>query len=256
METKLTDTSSDNAKAIELINPKTDDDWAEITDEIVACLVENEIPDKVVRAAELLICGWPTHKVAKDVGVTSKTVKSWLEKYPPLRKAVALGKEKLVQWRLHKLEQQFILALRKSEDILTLDLEDDTVNSKLTATIAQHSRFIIQTFVGQKTDININVDTTAMRAKTDALDYIAGKLTGDSGPVIDAQAEEVNDSSPFLREDGDPLYGVMGELDKTDDGTLCHACGKRVRSLRNHVQMHKLSATEYATLYLLEESEI
>jgi hypothetical protein len=258
MEMDMSLSQPSDEVAIELVDPNTDEDWAAITDEIVESLLSEEVPDNVIKATELLICGWPTHKVAKRVGVATKTVKTWLTKYPPVMAAVAEGKRKLANWRLAKLEQQYLLAVQKSEEILDLPLNDSNVNSKLVATVAQHARFVISTFVGQKTDINVNFNTPIMAARNDALDYVAARLSGGEA-VIDAEVMPVEDkpNTALLLPNGDPPFGEMGVLDKNEDGILCHACGRRFKALASHIgSVHRIKPFDYATLYMVDEKEL
>lgn len=54
-----------------------------------------------------------------------------------------------------------------------------------------------------------------------------------------------------LRMVGDPIgAGQWGVLDETEDGVLCHECGRRFQSLGSHVNLaHGISAAEYKEMY-------
>src|SRR5512139_2414995 len=158
-----------------------DPEWLEIIEKLIEEMGD-ELPDKVIEATELLLCGWTTYQAAKKVGTSAKTIKSWLEKYPTMALAVANGRQLLTKWRLSKLEQQFILAADKSREVLELDLRDQSVNSRLTGVVSQHARFILSMFMGQKVDVEIKVsETPQMKARNDALDYIAQQMASIGG---------------------------------------------------------------------------
>ena len=241
-------------------NPQEDPDWQKIVNQIVAQMGE-QMPDQVIQATEMLVAGFPTHDVAKRLGVKTTTVRRWLESYPAMAMAVANGRKLMSVWRMSRLEQQFLQAIDKSEEILDLDLEDRAVNSKLVGVVAQHARFIISLFAGQKIDVNIKVNQgeETLKAKQDALDYLALKLAAqreEDKPieavyrVLDANPEEA--PTPLLSADGNPAFGQLGVLDTNEEGTLCHACGKRVPNLAGHVTgAHSLKLSVYEMIYML-----
>src|SRR5512146_918296 len=101
---------------------KNDPEWNEIVDKIVEELGD-EIPDKVIEATELLISGFSTYQAARQMKTNVKTIRTWLEKYPTMAMAVRNGRALLQKWRMSKLEQQFILAVDKSRQLLEADLE-------------------------------------------------------------------------------------------------------------------------------------
>src|SRR5512139_2329973 len=107
---------------------KNDPEWSEIVEKLVEEMGD-ELPDKVIEVTELLISGWSTHLAAKHLGISPKTVRAWLEKYPTMALAVRNGRQLLQKWRMSKLEQQFIQAADKSQEILELDLRDKEVNA-------------------------------------------------------------------------------------------------------------------------------
>lgn len=248
-----------------------DESWQEIVDRLVMELEAEHTPDKVVQAAELLLSGFPTYKVAKKLGVRTDTVRRWLTEYPTMSMISSMGKMLLSKWRMAKLEQQFLTAMERSEEILELSLvgpgEDDEggVDPKLVAILAQHVRFVMGLFAGQKMDITVTheLGDTVMKAQRDALDYMAGKLAeqraGDEPieavvRVIDAKFDN---EGPMVDSIGEAPFGVMGELDTTDEGTLCHICGTRVKYLANHVRnVHTMDTGTYEDTYLLEPGSL
>lgn len=243
----------DEEKAIDL-------DWQNIVDGIVDQITD-DLPDDVIAATEYLLAGWDTHKIAKKLGVTRSTIRDWLKTYPAMAMAVRNGRQMLSKWRMKMLEQQFIEAVKQSEKILSLDLEDRAVNPKLAATVAQHARFIISLYAGQQIDINVKVDDGEglFKAKKDALAYIAEVV------AQQRQAEEPIDvpyrvisidpdnaaNRPLLDPDGNPTFGKLGVFDTTDEGTLCHVCGKRYKMLARHVTRdHHMTTKEYEMTFM------
>lgn len=254
---------TNNEKAIEKIQTELAPDvqWREIIDKIVDEIGETELPDDVVRCTELLISGYPTYKAAKTLGVSQQTVRRWLEKYPAMAMAVKHGRELMTTWRMSKLEQQFLVAVEKSEEILDTDLSDSQQNAKLIAAVAQQARFIISLFAGQKSDINITMsgEGQLLKTQTDALDYLAEKLQSQraSGEVVEASYRIVDvaespERQPLLDENGNPPFGTIGELDANQDGILCHVCGERLKNIKAHAaSVHKLNWKEYSAVYML-----
>jgi len=237
-----------------------DHGWNDIVEQLLNEVCESDLPENVVKATEYLLAGWSTRQVADELNITSRTVKDWMRKYATMAMAVRNGRKLLSKWRLSRLEQQFVQAVEKSREILSLELEDDTVNSKLVATIAQHARFIISLFAGQKIDVNINfpgADQT-LKAKADALDYLAEALArqreGEEPIEASYEVVEVNsrEHQPLLDEEGHPFFGKIGQIDTTDEGTLCHICGQRHKQFGLHISsIHKIKYQEYELVYML-----
>lgn len=237
-----------------------DKDWNEIVDNIVDGL-SDDLPDKVIQATEYLLAGWPTYKVAKELRTSTSVIKGWLEKYPSMAVAVANGRKLLQKWRMSKLEQQFALALNKSEEILNIDLKSTEYSSKLVAAIGLQSRYVIGLFAGQQVDVNVNMSDNSplLKAKADALDYLAGRmsqLSNNTSEVIEATYQIVGDPKelnvPMLDPEGNPPFGELGILDTNEDGSICHMCGKRFKNLNTHVSMsHKITIQDYEMTYML-----
>jgi len=243
--------------------------WVSIVDELYETLGRADaMPDKVVGAAEMMVAGFPLYKIAKELDVPTKTVRSWLVTYPELAKAVAIARQDMGKWRMHMLESQFLQALQKSEEVLTLsaknvasseeDLVKETVNAKLLGIQMQQARFIISLFVGNKFDLNVTIreDLPTLKATQNALEYIASQIrTQDEEEPIDAVVRVIDVESPggtLLDENGNPFHGVLGKLDITDEGTLCHICGKRFQRLDIHVRVkERLSNEDYETIFML-----
>lgn len=241
-----------------------DASWREIVERLTDELTD-DIPEKVVRATELLLSGYPTEKAAKEIGVSSSTIKSWIRKYPTVAHVLAEGRQYLQIWRMAQLEQQFLKAVTKSEEILDIKFTDHDINQKVVATVAQHARFVIGLFAGQKIDINITgtASDPILKAKADALDYIAQKLAerkASDDPitvsyhVIDAEDDK---KRLLLNQDGSPLYGDLGKLDTNEDGSLCHICGNREKILGIHIAKdHDLRVRDYEAVFLLENGAV
>lgn len=243
-------------------------EWSDVLEALSLSLPEEAYHGKIIRAVEYLVNGWPIGKIAKEIGVPKDTIRGWLNKYPQTTLAVAQGKKMLSQYRMSRLQQQFIKAVERSEEILDVSLkQDDSIDQKMVATVAQHARFVIGLFAGQQTDVNIKVDegtATLLKARNEALDYLAQQLqaqrdSSDEEPIegivriIDAQAP----SGPLLNADGQPHHGILGEIDVDDDGAMCHICGERFRQLALHIRTgEKMSVSEYETAFLLEHGAV
>lgn len=252
-------------------------EWHEIVDRIVDELNEEDIPDDVIKAAEYLMCGWPTYKVAQRLKKQTNTIRGYLSRYPQVAVAVHYGQRELQRWRLSQLERQFISAVEASQDILDLGTPHrdpvtslEGVDPKVLALKAQQARFIISLFAGQKLDLQVRSpedEKPALKAQQDALDYIADKVSGrlesiEAVPekrtttyrVVDAKDRK---SGPMLDEHGDPMHGTLGAFDSNEDGTLCHVCGDRVSKIRIHVTSgHKLTDREYEMVFMFEKDAL
>jgi len=252
-----------NNNSIVRIENANDIEWPKIVDQIVESMGDC-LPEDVIRATELLLAGYPTHEVAKELHTSSKQIKIWLNKYPSMAMAIANGRKLLTKWRLAKLEQQFVKAIDKSEELLELDFNNKEVNQKLVATVGQHARYIIGLFAGQKIDININLreDESVLNAQQDALAYIANQVSKNrrESEPIEAEYEVVpvnNHKTPLLSPSGEPPFGMIGMLDNTENGVLCHVCGKRSKILPMHISTeHGINAREYELIYMLEEGSV
>jgi len=226
---------------------------------------------------ELLVSGWPTYKIARQLNVKTRTVKSWLTRYPEMSRAVALAKQDSQKWRLEQLEQQFISAIAKSAEVLAAEsvvvLDNDgnpmlddfgnvlTIepNAKLLGVQAQHARFIISLFMDKKIDVNLTIrdETPLVQAKADALDYLAKQLAelhlqGEPRETVVIVKDFKKEDGPLLSEDDEPRYGVLGVLDHGPDGFLCHICGERFVQLEIHIRTkHGISNDMYETTFML-----
>lgn len=241
-----------------------DENWREIVEKLTEELTD-DIPEKVIRATELLLAGYTVGKAAKEVGVSPDTVKSWIRKYPTVAHVLAEGRRYLQIWRMSQMEQQFVKAVKKSEEILDLSLTDDSVNTKLTGIVAQHARYVLGLFMGQQVDLNVKQDgdDPVLKAKADALDYLAQKLaeSGQSNDPITVTYRVVDersaDSRPMLNAEGEPAFGQLGVLDVNDEGALCHMCGQRVRLMGVHISKdHSMRVRQYEDVFLLEPGTI
>lgn len=251
--------------------PDIDDiTWQSVIDSLTTNLTKNpDIDEKIVMAAEMILSGFPLYKIAKQLNVSTDTVKGWLLNYPEITYAIGQARRDLTKWRLEQLEQQFLLAVNKSYEILTTDsyiYEDDdgvlvtaTPNTKLLAVQAQHARYILNLFADRSNfNINIQVTETAptLKAKQDALDYITGQLKKQEEEPIEATVRVISNDTrqgPLLDEDGNSLFGKLGELDHDkNEGTLCHVCGNRFNRLDIHIRVKENMSNEmYETIYML-----
>lgn len=253
-----------------------DKEWNVVVDSIVRELAWPDIPEKVIRATELLLTGHPVYIVAKKLGVKTDTVRLWLSQYPTMAMAVANGRALLSKWRMSKLEQQFLTAVDRSNEILDVSLtgtiddggaEPVDVDPKVMATIAQHARYIIGLFAGQKIDVQVTheLGDTVLEASQGALEYIAQRIAekrdrSDVEPieaVVRVIDPRLDNSAPLLQSNGTTHFGELGVLDRNDSGTLCHICGDRFKSFAKHLRdRHTMSAAEYELTYMLDEGEV
>lgn len=265
-----------------LISLESAGEWQEIIDNLIVKLESEELPDKVIKVAEYLICGWPLNEIKKRTGTDPRTIKRWIRKYPSLTITIATGQKELQKWRLARLEQQFLSALEVSQKVL--DTEGDgywetdedgeetdyipTTNTKLLALQATHARFIIGLFAGQQFRLEVETpeqDKPLLHGETDALDYIAAQISdrldhAKSEPleltlrVIDPDTGVMG---PLVDENGDPYHGELGVLDRNDDGILCHICGKRAKGFHFHIGgAHHMSVNDYELTFMLEQGAI
>lgn len=255
--------------------------WQQITNDLVERLEKEELPEKVVKATEYLVCGWPMYKIAERIGSKGTTIRSWLKKYPTMALAVAEGQKALHLWRLSQLEQQFLIAMEVSQELFDAEpgrfvesLEEDgeevwiPTNHKLLAAKATHARFIIGLFAGQKLKIDIKTpedDVLPLKAGVDALDYLIEGITdrldeSKSNPIetiIRVVDTKSGTDTPIVDENGDPFYGTLGELDIDKFGVLCHICGKRSPNIRQHIGgAHKMSPFDYEVTFMIPQGAL
>lgn len=250
---------------------RDDPEWGEIVEQIVSELEASEMPDKVIQATEMLLAGFPTYKVAKKLKVRTDTVRRWLSMYPTMAAVVSEGRKLLMKWRMSKMEQQMLTAMERSEEILEARFDgkdditlEDSIDPKIMQIVAQHSRYIIGLFMGQKMDVTVTheLGSSVMKAREDALDYLARALSDqrDSDEPIEAVYRVVDakfEDAPMFNELGDPNHGTLAKLDITDEGIQCHICGSRIKYLSNHLQnKHAMSTIDYEKSYLLTEGTI
>lgn len=246
--------------------------WQTVIDNLTLTLTEGDTPDKIISMAEMLVSGWPMYKIAKELGVSTKTARSWLVKYPEVTQAVAVARKQVSIWRMQQMEKQFVTAVKKSAEVLEVDATYDpqedvperVVNAKLLGIQAQHARWVLDLFLGNKfKDININIieQNPTLKATKDALNYITEQL-GSQGDddIIEGTVrvvDEANAQGPLLDENGDPYYGALGILDSTDDGMLCHICGQRFKRLDIHLRVKEgVSADMYEVMFMLDAGTI
>lgn len=253
-----------------------DETWGQIVEQLAAEMGDGELPDNVLQAAEMLVSGMPVAQIARKLSVSPGTVRTWLTQYPTMARLVADGKKLLHAWRMAKLEEQFHSAIARSAEILSVDLdgtytdkqgEPRVAKDKIMGQVGQQARFIISTFVGQQVNVNVNhnVNDPLLKAKADALDYLAEQLhaqrRGSEEEPIEAVIR-VDDSSkdvhrPMLLSDGQAPFGTVGALDQNNDGIQCHVCGGRYKNLRRHLSTrHDLLTSDYEILYALPDGSV
>lgn len=266
----LSDIMEESSDALTALVPlSAAGEWQTIIDNIVDQL-DGDIPDEVIKAAEYLICGWPTHKIAERLNKKKSTIRGWLTRYPEMAVAVNYGQRELHRWRMAQLEQQFLTSLETSQRILDSGgetEEGDEIDPKVLAIQAQQARFIISLFAGQKMDLKVrgpSDDRPALKAQKDALDYIAEQIT-DKINTVEARPEttyrvvDIHSGilGPLLDDKGDPFHGRLGEFDQNDEGTICHVCGERANKLYMHVTKgHKMKAREYEIVFMLDKDSL
>lgn len=257
------------------IIPVPDQDWADIVNKLVEEIVDEDIPEDVVKATEMLLVGFPLPEVAAEIDVETRTIRKWLTTYPIMAATVANGRVLLSKWRMSKLEQQFLKAVNRSEQILDLSLGgaylDDAgnqhfVDPKVLTVVAAQSRYIMGLFAGQRQDVQITHEfgDTVLKAQEEALDYIATQLQGQQdGVIIDAIETTVRvvddkiETGPMLDPDGGPPHGSLGEFDINDQGVQCHICGNRYKALHNHLySKHNTSTKDYEMIYMLDQGSV
>lgn len=265
-----------NNKEITPYTVDKDLSWQEIVNDLVDQIAgedANDIPEKVISATELLLTGMPYYKVAQKLGVTTSTVKNWVKKYPSMALVLQKGRPLLAKWRIAKLEQQYLMAIEKSQEILEMDLytdEEDTnkPNAKLTGVVAQQARFIIDQFTKVNNEISIKSDgeSVTMAASGEALDYVAKKIAEhrDKNEPVEATYRIIDDKNtsekyvPILDEHGKPFYGEMGKLNINENKKIqCHICGNYYKSLTAHLYgKHEIPPDVYELTFMLEEGAI
>lgn len=267
-------TNSDDSR---LTVPLSEDaEWQEIAERLIEELVSSgeEIPEKAINVAEHLLAGYPLTLAAKKNKVSTTTVRRWITQYPTMGYVVSHGKKLLSKWRMAKLEQQFLTAINRSQEILELPLdgvdpisEAKFVDPKILTVVAAQSRYVIGLFAGQKIDIDIthNVGDETLKAHRDALDYLADKIQEQRGSSETEPIEAVfrvidpkfDNDGPMLKEDGESYHGKLGVIDRNEQGFLCHICGARNKDASKHILVkHAMNVDEYEDLFLLERGSI
>ena len=260
------DDDTDNLPVLSENDIGPDTEWVDIANQIASTLALDDMPDEVIMAAEYMIAGWPTFKISKKINVSKQTIRRWLSQYPAMAAAVSLGRQLMSTWRMARLEQQFMSAIERSEEILDLEFSNKDVNAKLVGLLAQHARYIIGLFAGQKIDINVNVNQNdpVLKAKADALEFLASELAKQRENVdtepIEATFRIVDsktDTGPLLDENGNPHHGELGIIGVNNSGAQCHICGKRFKQLSLHIRKkHNMSNEIYETTFMLERNAV
>lgn len=268
--------TNNEEKALQVLEESLTPDarWSEIVSAILR-EYNDELPDKALIAAELLMNGFTMREVSDKLSVTQQTIRQWLVRYPKLAVVVAHGRELLSRWRLGQLEQQFYDAVELSKAILSVTLsgewtnpetgELEKVNSKTLGIQAQHARFLISLFTNQRIDVVVKLDegtAELFKARQSALDYIADQITSmrDTDEPIEATYRLVDpkeESGPLLDSDGNPFHGTIGEMTVTESGVLCHVCGDSFPQLAIHIRTkHRLSIDNYEMTFMLTSGSV
>jgi predicted transcriptional regulator len=263
---------SDSDKGLSLSGDET---WQTIIDRLTTNLDKEDLPDDVVRVTELLLSGYPVSQSAKKAGVSTATVRRWLSMYPTMAVVLSDGRRLLSKWRMAKLEQQFLQAIEKSDEILNLKLDgsnpkdgEPSADPKILTVVAAQSRYIIGLFSGQRIDVQVTheLGETTLKARKDALDYLAEQLKTQRDEsylepieaVYRVEDAKFDNSGPMLTETGEPYHGEFGKISQDADGAdICHICGGHYKSLAKHVlTLHGINTTDYETLFMLEEGSL
>jgi hypothetical protein len=61
---------------------------------------------------------------------------------------------------------------------------------------------------------------------------------------------------PLLDERGNPYYGKLGELDRNEEGFLCHICGHRSLHPVQHIVSHKISVVDYSLVFMTSKDDL
>lgn len=253
------------------INQLPTSDWVSEVTALLNELDDEDVPQKVLSLAEGLVSGYSLNEAAKMAGITQKTATNWLSRYPKLAYIAERGSRLAKSWRMARIEQQFLTAINKSQEILELNLDGtdkhgNDVDPKVLTVVAAQARYVIGLLAAQQRDINVNhkLDETVLNAQRDALDYITQKLMeqdNDHTEPIEVAYTVINPNVdtnvPLLTSQGEPNYGNFGVLDTDEEGTICHVCGKRSKNLISHIrQAHVMTAKEYETIYMLPENAL
>ena len=257
------------------IIPVPDQEWADIVNNLVEGITDDDIPEDVVKATEMLLVGFPLPEVAAEIDVETRTIRKWLTTYPVMAATVADGRALLSKWRMSKLEQQFLKAVNRSEQILDLSLggayldsegNQHFVDPKVLTVVAAQARYVMGLFAGQRMDVQVTHEfgNTVLKAQEEALDYIATQLQEQKdGVVIDAiettyrVVDDKVETGPMLDPEGRPPHGSLGEFDINDDGVQCHICGNRYKALHNHLYgKHNTSTKDYEMIYMLDQGSV
>jgi hypothetical protein len=261
--------SDSTDKAIVPIEPEQDVGWRDIVEKIVEQLDKEDLPGKVIEAIEYYLAGYPVHEIAKRIDEKPRTIRRWFSKYPIIAMVLTDQRNNLIRWRMGQLEKQFLQAAKRSDEILNVSLKKGgDVDSKVLSAVAQHTRYILGLFAGQKIDIHVTHDVgdTILQASKDSLEYIADVLA-EQREKADADLEPIEatyrvidskfETGPLLTEEGEPHYGEVGTLDQNEEGFLCHICGNRYKYLKNHVKnMHNVDAHEYEMIFMLSNGSL
>lgn len=257
----------------------TDNSWTTLIDQLYEQVTSDKnldwggLPSKILEATELLLSGHSLHDTSIKLDTTPQTIRSWMSKYPAMAIILSQGPQLLSKWRLSKLEQQFLTAVNKSYDILNLSLDGKTndgveVDPKVLTVVAAQSRYIIGLFAGQQKDVTVRHEfgDTILKAKQDALDYLADKLQQQRGNAISGEEpltieyriiDERNEiGGPILDESGNPFFGMFGQVDKDVDGIQCSICGKRFKNIKSHIPKHNISLKDYQITFLLDDGAL
>lgn len=253
------------------LNSLAEMEWGQVVDALLAEFNDvDHLPGKAVQAMEMLLAGYPTYKAAAKVGVSAQTVRRWMSAYPTMAAVLAEGKKMLTKWRMARIEQQFLAAIERSQEVLEVPLsgitaDGERVDPKVLTVVAAQARYIIGLFAGQRVDVTVTheLGDTVLKARQDALDYVARRLSEqrDADEPVEVEYRvidsKIDDSGPMLNEHGSPPFGELGKLDATPDGILCHICGGRFKSLARHLlTRHNATTEEYELLYMLAEGEV
>lgn len=263
----------------ELIDSGIEERWLSLIEELSSSVQGEEefYQDKIIEAAEMFVLGFSIKDVADELQLTKNTIKTWLKKYPVLSHIIQEKVQLVRQWRIQELDRQFLKALRKSDEILSLnpvtELEygedgkvippSERVNVKLIGVQAQHARYIIDMYTKNHGGVEVSERGEGIRLSVseDGLKHLSqmlSKKVEDSGVEVVHVVDDVERrDEPYFDRLGNPIHGKFRELVIAEDGIVCHICGNHYKHFQTHLRLkHDIDAETYCDVFMLTVEDI